>query len=43
MIINEYQLNSAEPSNQELIEKHMIGFLFAEGEFGQVPAGFNQA
>ena len=43
MIINEYQLNSADPANQELIEKHLIGFLFQEGEYGQAPSGFNQA
>ena len=41
MIINEYQLNSADPANQDLIEKHMQGFLFNEGQFGQVPEGFN--
>ena len=43
MIINEYQLNSADPGNQELIEKHLVGFLFKEGEYGQLPSGFNQA
>ena len=41
MIINEYQLNSADSGNQELIENHMVGFLFREGEFGQTPDGFN--
>ena len=41
MIINEYQLNSSNLSNQELIEKHMLGFLFNEGEYGQMPAGYN--
>ncbi len=41
MIINEYQLNSADPANQELIEKHLVGFLFNEGDNGQVPEGFN--
>ena len=43
MIINEYQLNSANPEHQALIEKHMQGFLFKEGEYGQMPAGFNPA
>ena len=43
MIINEYQLNSADSANQELIENHMVGFLFREGEFGQAPEGFNPA
>jgi len=41
MIINEYQLNSADIENQKLIEKHMVGFLFNEGEHGQAPEGFN--
>ena len=41
MIINEYQLNSSDLTNQDLIEKHMLGFLFNEGEYGQAPAGFN--
>ena len=41
MIINEYQLNSADPANQELIENHMVGFLFGEGESGQLPEGYN--
>ena len=40
MIINEYQLNSADQSNQELIEKHLLGFLFNEGDHQQAPAGF---
>jgi Fe-S cluster biosynthesis and repair protein YggX len=41
MIINEYQLNSADLANQELIAKHLLGFLFNEGEYGQAPEGFN--
>jgi len=40
MIINENGLNTADPSSLELIERHMIGFLFGEGEFGGLPAGF---
>ena len=40
-IINENSLNTADTKNLELIEKHMLGFFFAEGDFGQVPAGFN--
>ena len=43
MIINEYQLNSSDPANQDLIEKHLVGFLFNEGEYGQRPGGFNPA
>ena len=40
MIINENQLNTADPSSVELIEKHMIGFLFDEGDYGGLPTGF---
>ena len=39
-IINENGLNTADPKNLELIEKHMLGFFFDEGDYGQVPAGF---
>lgn len=37
IVINEYQLNSADPASRDLIEKHMAGFLFGEGEQGQAP------
>ena len=40
MIINENGLSTADSSNLELIEKHMLGFFFGEGDFGQVPSGF---
>ena len=40
-IINENSLNTADTKNLELIEKHMAGFFFGEGDFGQAPAGFN--
>jgi len=40
-IINENGLNTADPKNIELIEKHMQGFFFEEGDYGQAPAGFN--
>jgi Fe-S cluster biosynthesis and repair protein YggX len=40
MIINENGLNTADKDSIEVIEKHMIGFLFGEGDFGSVPAGF---
>ena len=40
-IINENGLNTADPKNIELIEKHMLGFFFGEGDHGQQPAGFN--
>ncbi|MBE9564226.1 MAG: oxidative damage protection protein [Proteobacteria bacterium] len=39
-IINENGLNTADEKNLELIEKHMLGFFFSEGDFGQAPAGF---
>ena len=39
-IINENGLNTADSKNLELIEKHMLGFFFGEGDHGQVPAGF---
>ena len=41
MIINEYQLNSADLAIQELIAKHLPGFLINEGDYGQAPEGFN--
>ena len=41
MIINEYQLSSADLANQELIVKHLPGFLFNEAQYGQAPEGFN--
>jgi len=40
MIINENGLNTADTASVELIEKHMVGFLFGEGDFGAVPSGF---
>ena len=40
MIINENGLNTADKDSIEVIEKHMTGFLFGEGDFGSVPAGF---
>jgi len=39
-IINENALNTADEKNLELIEKHMLGFFFGEGDHGQAPAGF---
>ncbi len=43
MIINENQLNTADPMSIELIEKHMLGFFFDEGEHGGLPQGFRTA
>ena len=40
-IINENGLNTAEPQTLQLIEKHMRGFFFGEGDYGQLPAGFH--
>lgn len=40
-IINENHLSTADPGTIELIERHMLGFLFAEGDLGQLPPGFN--
>ena len=40
MIINENQLNSGDPRSQEVIEQHMLGFFFDEGDLGGVPMGF---
>ncbi len=39
-IINENRLSTADPGTIALIEKHMLGFLFGEGELGGLPAGF---
>ena len=41
MIINENQLNSADPRSLEIIEQHMLGFLFGEGDMGGLPQGFS--
>ena len=42
-IINENSLNTADPRTLELIEEHMIGFFFDEGEKGGEPEGFQAA
>lgn len=39
-IINENGLSTADIEGIELIEKHMQGFFFGEGDYGQLPAGF---
>lgn len=43
MIMNENQLSTADPKSIELIEQHMVGFLFEEGEMGGLPQGFRAA
>ncbi len=42
-IINENGLNTADPNAISLIEKHMAGFFFGEGDYGQLPSGFHAA
>lgn len=39
-IINENGLNTADPDSIKVIEQHMLGFLFEEGDMGQLPDGF---
>ena len=41
IIINENGLSTADPKSLEVIEKHMLGFMFKEGDFGNMPAGFH--
>ena len=40
IIINENRLNTADPGSMEVIEQHMVGFLFKEGDAGELPSGF---
>ncbi|MBF2758771.1 MAG: oxidative damage protection protein [Ectothiorhodospiraceae bacterium AqS1] len=40
MIVNENQLSTADPQSIALIERHMLGFFFKEGDLGGLPAGF---
>jgi len=40
MIINENALSTADKASIELMEKHMVGFLFGEGDLGSTPEGF---
>lgn len=39
MIINENGLNTGDPNAVGLIEEHMKGFLFDEGDLGGLPPG----
>jgi Fe-S cluster biosynthesis and repair protein YggX len=41
VLINDYGLNTADPASMPLIEKHMLGFLFGEGDFAKSPAGYS--
>jgi Fe-S cluster biosynthesis and repair protein YggX len=40
-ILNENRLSTADPGSLQVIEQHMLGFLFDEGNLGQLPPGFN--
>ena len=39
-IINENRLSTADYRSLETIEQHMRGFLFSEGDLGNLPPGF---
>lgn len=39
-ILNENGLSTADPGSLDIIEQHMLGFLFGEGEMGGLPPGF---
>ncbi len=41
MIINENGLSTIDPASLEVLEQHLLGFLFKEGDLGQTPDGFN--
>ncbi|MEM7254954.1 MAG: oxidative damage protection protein [Pseudomonadota bacterium] len=43
MIINENQLNTSDPDSIDMLEQHMLGFFFKEGDLGDVPMGFRSA
>jgi len=40
-IINENGLSTADEKSVELLEQHMLGFLFGENELGAPPPGFS--
>ncbi len=40
LIINENRLSTADPEHIKVIEQHMLGFLFGEGDLGAIPQGF---
>ncbi|MEK6770690.1 MAG: oxidative damage protection protein [Pseudomonadota bacterium] len=42
-IINENRLSTADPGSIKVIEQHMLGFLFGEGDMGKLPSGFQAA
>jgi Fe-S cluster biosynthesis and repair protein YggX len=40
IIMNEMRISTADPQALDVVEHHMVGFLFGEGEEGKMPAGF---
>jgi len=40
MIINENGMSTIDPASLAVLEQHMLGFIFKEGDLGQQPAGF---
>lgn len=40
MIINENGLSTIDPASLAILEQHMLGFIFKEGDLGQLPSGF---
>lgn len=41
VLINDNGLSTADPVSMKVIEQHMLGYLFSEGEFGKMPAGYS--
>jgi len=41
MIINENGLSTIDPASLAVLEQHMLGFIFKEGDLGQQPEGFH--
>lgn len=41
ILINDSGLSTADPASIVVIEQHMLGFLFSEGEHGKLPAGYS--
>ena len=39
-IINENQMVTGDAATHQIIEQHMLGFLFGEGDLGHLPTGF---
>ena len=40
ILINEFGLNTADPKSLEVVEKHMLGFFFKEGETSEMHENF---